>query len=187
MIGFTYNDTFVEEVVARQDIPSWKPIRLGTYVVTFLLGVIFVITLPAVTQTPQVVFAVLLLFLGFGLLSYHYSYYLQVEFEYAMTNKDLDFFVIYAQKKRKNLLSFQVEDIVVCAPSMTKWVRPYAGSGIKTFDCTSHREGTPFYTLIYFDRKKGENRRVFFEPKEALLSALKRQAPQKIFITENDE
>ena len=101
MIGFTYNDTFVEEVVARQDIPSWKPILLGTYFMTFFFGVFFVITLPAVTQAPQVVFAVLLLFFGFGLLSYHNSFNIHVEFEYAMTNKDLDFFVIYAQKKEK--------------------------------------------------------------------------------------
>ena len=181
MNGLTYNDVFVEEIVVRQLYPFMKPIRWIAYFMTLLCGVLFVTALPAVTRIPLVVCTLLCLFIGFGFLSFYYSNHLLVEFEYTITNREMELFVIYAHRKRKLLLSFQLDDIVVCAHSMSKRVRSYAGSGMRTFDCTSRIEGIPFYTLIYFDKRRNENRRVFWEPGNTLLAELKRQLPQKIY------
>ena len=51
-----------------------------------------------------------------------------------------------------------------------------------TFDCISHEEGVPYYTMIVREPKTEREIKVLFEPGEELLQAMKKASPDKVHI-----
>ena len=72
--------------------------------------------------------------------------------------------------------------MVVVAPSKTEPVQPYIGRNMTTYDCLSHEEGVPYYTMIVRDPETGREIKVLFEPGMKLLNAMHQISPDKVHI-----
>ena len=166
-------DNFYEQNVERKAPPMDGLIR----------GIL--ITMTAITFLAFALLVNLLLFLPFAAfagLTWWYFRNSSLEFDYTMTNKDLDFAVVRGKSSRKGLLSVDVgSQLEVVAPSKSEPVQQWVGKRMKTIDCTSHT-GAPYYCLIVRDDHENETK-VLFEPDEKLLDMLWRYQPRKVFKT----
>ena len=53
---------------------------------------------------------------------------------------------------------------------------------MKTFDCTSHEEGVPYYTMIIKHPADDREIKVLFEPNEELLNEFKRKCGTRVTL-----
>ena len=176
-----YNDTHVEDIVFRKDVPMGKLLSAVSTLMAVILGVLTMYLLPSVFQYPQYFFLQLALCAVFAFLAYYNRMHSRVDFEYVYTNGVLDVAAIYAKEKRKELLSIKMEEIVVAAPSHSEPIMPYVGRKMRTYDCTSHIDGAKYFCMIFKnpDHNNAEEK-LLFEPSSDLLDAMWRMQPQAI-------
>ncbi len=164
-------DIHLEEITKRK--------RVGMSSVLFWISAVMTgISLLFILASPIFILTALC----FGLLAYYIRTHSQIEFEADFTNDSLDVDVIYNQAKRKNLVSLDMDDVIVVAPSKTDPVKPYIGKSMKTYDCTSHEEGVKYYCMIFKNKKKEREEKLLFEPSRELLDMMRRKHPREIHI-----
>lgn len=108
-----------------------------------------------------------------------------VEYEYILTNSEMDMDKIMSKRGRKHIVSFDFKDIAVCAcvddgehNSDFKNVQVQ-----KTYDLVGDKSvGNVYYVDFYED---SERVRVLFQPTYKLVSSAKRYNPRNIFVYEN--
>lgn len=105
-----------------------------------------------------------------------------VEFEYILTNNELDIDKIMAKSSRKRIISVDFKEIEICAPVNSpdhKFEYENTQAITKTYDCIG--DGI---TDIYFIDMNGEGGkvRVLFQPPYKLIESAKKFNPRKIFI-----
>ncbi|MCR5639827.1 MAG: hypothetical protein K6G04_00580 [Lachnospiraceae bacterium] len=162
---------FVEQIVARRNPPMTK-VTLGIMVaLTVFVGLNGILFLQPVIL---VMFLILLALL--------YFMYLQVniEYEYSVTDGELDIDIIRWQRKRKHLLTIPMESVVVIAPGKSEPVSAYSGRNLKTYDCTAHDATHRYYTLVFKPQGSTTEEKLLFEPDERVLDNLWRKAPSKV-------
>ena len=162
---------FVEQIVARKNPPLTKVILGIMIALTVFVGLNGILFLQPV---------ILVMFLA--LLGMLYYMYLQVniEYEYSVTEGELDIDIIRWQRKRKHLVTVDMENVVVIAPARSEPVSAYVGRKLKTSDCTSHDADHNYYTLVYKPQGQASEEKILFEPNERVLDALWRKAPSKV-------
>ncbi len=102
-----------------------------------------------------------------------------VEYEYAVTNGDLDIDKIIAQRKRVRVFSENCKNFEIVAKLKSSHFTPHFKSYKGQIDCTSTKEadGVWFIALNY----KNEQTIVYFEPTEKMLQSFKTFIPRKVF------
>ncbi len=103
---------------------------------------------------------------------------MNVEFEYAYFSGDITIDKIFNMQSRKRLLSANVKDVYVIAPTGSDELRPY--ENLKVLNYSSQEPGRKTYTMVL--EHKGEKVQVVIEPKEEILKNMKTLAPRKVFI-----
>lgn len=103
---------------------------------------------------------------------------LNLEYEYIVTNGDIDIDVIYSQKKRKRLASFNIKDVEIVAPIDNK---DY-GQFNELIDASAHDNRYNVYYILA--NIQGVKTKVLINPSEKMLNVLKECAPRKIIIGE---
>lgn len=154
---------------------------------------------PAITKIYNVIMIGITLFVAFNFVFVDYkvfgipliamivaSYFViqntKVDFDYTYTNGELEITKIKRKTKRQELISCEMKDIVVVAPSKTEPVQPYIGRHMQTYDCLSHDPQVSYYTMIIRDPERGNEIKILFEPGEDLLEAMRRISPDKIHV-----
>lgn len=169
-----YHDVYIEQAVCQKK----RRINDGLTAlsVLFILWSLFleVATLNLAFTILIVLFIVLIVYLQRNK---------QTDFDYIYTNGVFEIDIIRGGSKRKNLLTIDIEHLVVIAPSKTEPVMPYVGKRMKTLDCTSH-EDVPYYTMIIHNPATDEDWKILLEPKEELLEEFKRKQGTKVYIRE---
>lgn len=102
-----------------------------------------------------------------------------VEYEYAVTNGDLDIDKIIAQRKRVRVFSASCKNFEIVAKLKSDHFTPQYRSFKKQIDCTSTREGEGVWFIIL--NYKNEQTVVYFEPTEKMLQSFKTFIPRKVF------
>lgn len=75
-----------------------------------------------------------------------------LEYEYAYFNGDLDFDLIRDKRKRKNVISVNMEQVEQIAPAGDRSLQSARrDSGVKFIDVSSRKEGRNFYELLWRD------------------------------------
>ena len=125
----------------------------------------------------------MLLAAGVIYLAYILSKGLFVEFEYALTNNELDVDKIFAKSKRKRVITIDFKNIEICANiNDEKYSHEYKNTSsiTKRLDLT----GVCDYD-IYFVDFAGENgkTRVLFQPTDKMKDAMKLINPRFIHIS----
>ncbi len=156
------NDFFNEQLVKRNSDSKdkIKKIIIGGLSLVGCLVLTFAI--------PIVGLFVGVVFLGCG--GYFISM-LDIEYEYIMTNDIIEIDCIYAKRKRKKVIEFNVKDIIAMVKVTENKEQHTFNTAKKTIDFTSNTNKDNGYKAII---KQEENIMIKFEPNEKILEAIRR-------------
>lgn len=103
------------------------------------------------------------------------------EFEYIMTEDNIDIDVVMNKERRKRLISFSMKETEIIAPmDSTEFADRKNDSFAKTVNALSGRKEADTYFAVV--EKKGERILVLFEPTYNMLTSLGQYARSKIHV-----
>lgn len=119
----------------------------------------------------------LLIVLGVGVGVYFANKQFEVEFEYILTNDELDVDKITARERRKQLLSVNVRSFEVFAPVRDEYKREFEDSTVaKRIDASSSPKSTKRWFAVFRD---GEKRTLLiFEPGKKMRASIRQLIPR---------
>lgn len=159
-------DIFVEKIVQKKkDIIDYLIIVVTIFLATFIILTIF-----AAAGAAGGALAIVL-GIAIGYLSYIIITGRNIEYEYALTNGELDIDKIIAQRKRKRIFSGNCREFEVMAKvSGDKYSEFSQGVMAKINAASSLKsEGVYFFVTQY----KGKRVMVYFEPDSKIISLIK--------------
>lgn len=184
-------DIYLEYMVKKKKSGGQKTLIIGLAA----LGVVLTIGLFAATyvlmillmnsQYRQIVMTVGLLLIALMWYGYYLIFSMQnIEYEYILTNSEMDIDKVMSKKGRKHLVSLDFKEISVCANvedaghnSEYKNVKPD-----KVIDASGNKEHGNIYFVDF--AKEGVRTRVIFQPTMKMISAAKKFNPRNIYIME---
>ncbi len=165
-------DIFMEKIVKRRKSAVDSIIIAGTIVIGLVL--IMIVGSVSFLQTFMPVLLVAIGYLGYMLIRNR-----NVEYEYIVTNGDLDIDMIIAQRKRKRVFSGSCKDFEIVA-KMTSGQYNQSYEGIKNrLSAVTSMESNEVYFISTV--KDGEKMLVFFEPHPKMIESFKKYIPRKVF------
>lgn len=164
-------DTFIEKIVRKKkDYKDYLIIAL----VLIVAAVLILFAIPLLGTMGLAFIA------GIIYLAYLFTTTRNVEFEYAVTNGDLDIDKIVAQRKRKRVFSANCKAFEVVAKVKSEHFTPQYRSFKNQIDCSSSKESDDVYFIVL--NYNNEQTVVFFEPSEKMLQSFKTFIPRKVFV-----
>lgn len=165
-------DIFTEHIVKHRLEAKDVLIQLGAgflamFLTMFLMGFFI---------NPSIRFIITLLIIGVWYGAYWVVKSRYIEFEYIMTNSDLDIDKITARSRRKRVISLDLNKIEILAPINNE---AYKNNVSRTLDCTGYGKHGVYF--IDFIGDKGKTR-VLFEPSDKILEYAYKFNPSKIVI-----
>ncbi len=160
-------ETYVECMVKR------KPNSLLT-VLKYVLGAVAVVSF--VLGMGSLIAIVITL--AAGALAYFVHLNASLEYEYLYVDKQLTVDKILAKTRRKKVDTLDLNQMEILAPVKSWHLDEYKNRQFKTADYSAGVEEKPDrrYCLIYNGEKK-----IIFQPNEAMVAAIKSIAPRKVF------
>jgi len=153
------NDVFKEQMVRQSRSTADKALSLGATVAAFII-VFFVFALLDFTFGLLAGIAV-----GLGL-NYLYAT-LSREYEYILTNGDLDIDCIYGRSRRKRVFSGELKNIEIMAHVSDMGYEDAFKKAVISKDCSDNR--TVENTYKFIAPYKGKMMTILFSPNEELL------------------
>lgn len=159
------DDFYTEQLIKKQTSSKDTLKKVGLIAVT-VLSVLLAFVMPIGIILPIIMIVIdVLVFQS-----------LNVEYEYAFVNGDLDIDKIMNKSRRKRLISVDAEQMILLAPVGSVELMQYKKA--KTCDYTSGNNNANVYALIATD--KGETRQILFEPNETIVEGFFIKAPRKV-------
>ena len=108
-----------------------------------------------------------------------------IEYEYILTNSEIDIDKIMSKKARKRIASFDFKEINICANiNDNEHNHDYKNVTVsKTFDVTGDKARGNVYFVDY--SQDSENYRVLFQPTSKMIESIKRFNPRNVFVMED--
>ncbi len=164
-------DTFIEKIVVRKK--TYKDHMISAAMI--FAGIILFFGLQMIQILAQfflLIAAAIVYFL------YQFITSRNVEFEYIVTNGELDIDMIIAQRKRKRIFSSSCKEFEILA-KLKGGLQDRRVEGVKKkiFAISSIESEDVYFALLNY---KGEQTAVFFEPNEKMLKSFKLFIPRKI-------
>ncbi len=168
-------DVFLEKIVTRRKT-GVDYLIIGAVIVGIIAMFLFVI--PVLAQYLQGVS--LIAFMGVAYLGFRIISTRNIEYEYAVTNGDIDIDKIISQRKRKKVFSASCKDFDIIAPVKSEQYTQQIRDIKKSFLCVTRMSADDiyFFTLNY----KGEKTVVYFQPTEKMLNNFKAFIPRKVYL-----
>ena len=164
------------------------------YIVKKRIGVIDVLKLIAFASLAVILAYLVLmfgsLFLGAGIglilasvvlyFAFKFSKEVFVEYEYALTNNELDIDKILGRSRRKRIITVNFKTVEICASiNDDRFTSEYNTSVVKTLDVTGKSDNEIYF--VDFTTDKGRTR-VLFQPTDKMKDGLKLVNPKAIHI-----
>ncbi len=113
-----------------------------------------------------------------GVGAYFVGLRVDTEYEYTLTDRELDVDIIYSKEKRKHITTFDLNKLELMARLGSYRLDGQEHRGLKTEDYSSKEESRKkdVFVMIY----EG-SRRILIEPDEKLFKAIYSVAPSKVF------
>ncbi|MGN0108326.1 MAG: hypothetical protein ACI4A5_11615 [Hominilimicola sp.] len=107
-----------------------------------------------------------------------------IEYEYILTNSEMDIDKIMSKKGRKHIVSFDFKEVSVCANTEdSEHNHDYRNVNVgKTYDVVGDKSGGNIYFADFSN--DGQRVRVLFQPTYKMISSAKKFNPRNIFIME---
>ena len=159
-------DTFVEQIVAKRKSGKEYAVIFGSLIAALLiLAALWLFLLFYIG-----IFFVLILTAGIGWLLWYLITMQNVEFEYSVTNGDIDIDQITAQRTRKRIVSVSGEKIETFAPyNAAEYTNRHFD---RTVMAATSPDAQGVWCFTYHSKKNG-NTLVIFEPEDRVINALK--------------
>ena len=163
-------DMFIEKIVKKR-----KGI-VDILLILLIVAAVIILSYLSLLFVPQ--FAMILM-IAFFYLAYILISKLNIEYEYALTNGDLDIDMIINQKKRKRLLSVNCKDFdIVAKVNTSQYTRDIKEcKNIKNFTSRNKNADVWFISM----RKDGQATVILFEPLEKMIDNFIVYIPRKVF------
>jgi len=171
-------DTYLEYMVKPKKNAAQVLICIAYYLIAATLSyVLFYARIPFIIFFyPAVVF---FLFWGAYKLSGKYS----VEYEYILTNDELDVDRIIAKKERKRLLTVSVRKFEIMAPAKgEEFNKEWNSSDVKVKFDASLGENSENRYFAKFINKKNEKMILVFNPTEEMQKAIKQSNMRNVYL-----
>lgn len=162
------NDFFAEQAV-RSKVNREFYLRMLIVFLAFLMGTVIFLGLNPVLGI-LVIMITIWLFIAFV------GYY-KVEYEYTLTNGSFEFAVIYKQSKRRELMHFDVEQIVMIVPEKSDRLLNEKISKIRNY--TSKKKNAKIIAIVADINK--QKQLILIEPNERVLKHIKTFAKNKCY------
>lgn len=170
------NDTFMEKIVTRKKTGQ-------DYLRIFgLLVAGFVIMLAITLFASYIMFLVPALLVGLVYGLWFMMSGMNREYEYIVTNGDLDIDMIIARRKRKRVFSCKPKDIELMAGMGSDEYKDAQKRNLKLIDCSMSLQAKDNWFII--TDYKGQKVMAVFAPDERMLKSMKRFNPSKIKYTQ---
>ena len=168
-------DTFMEKLVTRKKTMTDYLIITATVIGSLLL-IFVVLSIPILMRMGLS----LLLAAGAAYLGYWVITSRNIEYEYIVTNGELDIDIIISKRKRKRIFSASCKDFDIVSPVKSSRFDQSVQSISNRIDASSSIDSPDAYfiTLNY----KGEKTLVIFEPTEKMLNNFRIFIPRKVFL-----
>lgn len=105
---------------------------------------------------------------------------LNKEYEYILTNNELDIDVIYNRSSRKRVITLDMKKIDIMASIKDKAHEKELGKAYKVINASENTNEADTYAIIGSNDKYGSFK-ILITPNEALLNDMYRQSPSKVF------
>jgi hypothetical protein len=167
------DDVFMEKIVARKKTGLDMLIIVATIVIS-IVAIIFIPSIPYISSMWFLLIAAVI----FG--AYTLIRARNIEYEYIVTNGDLDIDMIIAQRKRKRIFSGSCKEFDIVAKVGSEYFNQDVQSIKTRIDASSSISSADayFFTTNY----KSQRTLVIFEPNERMLKSFKVFIPRKIFM-----
>lgn len=171
-------DIFTEFIVKKRHEPVDYLISVGLGFAALLLSFIFLFT-----PVAQYLFGLgLLLAVGAWWGAIYLIRMRNVEFEYILTNAELDIDKIMARRRRKRVITVNFKEIEVCArihdPDFQHQYSRKEGVTILNLAGDITAENVYFVDFS----KEGEKKRVLFQPNEKIIESVKKLNPRAVHV-----
>lgn len=165
-------DIFLEKIVRRKRTVQDSIFIAGIILVSLLLIMI--------AGSIKFLSSLLLIIIaGIGYFAYVFIRGRNIEYEYIVTNGDLDIDMIIAQRKRKRIFTGSCKDFEVVA-KMTSGQYDHNRQNIKKrIQAVTAMDSQDVYFISTV--KDGEKVIVFFEPHVKMIESFKKYIPRKVF------
>ncbi len=101
-----------------------------------------------------------------------------LEYEYTLTEKEIDIDAIFSKQKRKSITTLDLTKLEIMAPFDSYRLDGYKNRSVKTEDYSSQDESNKKNMYVmYYDG----SRKIIIEPDESLYKAIYNVAPHKVY------
>lgn len=159
----------IELLVAVKPNPLMNILKIILYIITGL-GVIM--TLLGILSIYPLILAIIT-----GFAAYFVGLRADIEYEYTLTDREIDIDVIYSKQKRKSVTTLDLTKLEVMAPANSYKLDSYKNRNCSTEDYSSRNSESKNIYVMYYDG----SRRVVIEPDEKLYKAIYNVAPHKVY------
>jgi hypothetical protein len=169
-------DIFIEKIVRKEKSSKdslYKLKVIALALLAFLLSAFIVFIIPIISF----IFPVLLVVIVFG--TYYALTSLNVEFEYTVTNDDIDIDKIIAQRKRKKIFNTSCKNFEVVARITSDEYAKQPKDFERRIEAVSSMNSPDVYFAVLSYQSKRTI--VFFEPDKRILDTFKTYIPRKVF------
>lgn len=166
------NDVYKEQLVKVKQTSQTKMKKVGIIVLAIVIGAV------ALSLGGGFIGPIIIVGLFFGA-NYLFSS-LNLEYEYILTNNELDVDKIMNKERRKRCFTVDLKEINVMAHIDDAMRAGEFGGAQKTIDISSGEKGADTYAILF--NHGGTMTKLIFEPNESLRKEIHRQAPSKVFL-----
>lgn len=164
-------DVFIEKLVKKNNDGKALAINFLIVIATFILSIIAFVFLASFS---------LLFVAGLCYGAWYLLKMQQIEYEYSLTNGELDVDIIRGMSKRKHLFTVNCKDFEILAPFNETHKREFETPSItkKIYVCSSLKEADLYFAI--FVNKEHQKVLLVFEPDERMLQSFKTYIGRKI-------
>lgn len=169
-------DTFMEKIVEKKKTPKDMAIRIGIVLAALLLVMIL---MDVSFRYPQITGISPLLWIGAVYGAFYLVRSRNIEYEYIVTNGDLDIDMIVAKRKRKRIFSANCKDFDILARYRGTHYERSMDEIKNRIEAVSTMQAEDIYFIVL--NYKGERTIVFFQPTEKMLDSFRKFNPRNVY------
>lgn len=180
------NDVYLEYILKKKK--NGMEVFINACIIfAAIIATIFIFILMMATASYGQLLSTIILLLGAGV--WYFSVNLinkqSIEYEYILTNSEIDIDKIMSKKARKRLASFDFKQVAICANVKDELHNfDYKNKNVsKVINVVGDDERGNIYFADY--DCDGEQRRVVFQPTMKMLETVKKYNPRCIFVMED--
>ena len=165
------NETvFVEKLVKkRKNAMAW-----ATQILSVILGVFIIFTAWGFLSGSNLSFILPLLVVGIGYGVWWFCCTFEIEYEYAITEGELDIDKIIAKRKRTRILSVKCESFKAFGKVSDQSKPFYSDPSLKTKIDASEDDSSPEKYYAVFDHSKLGMTRIIFDPSDEMIAIIEK-------------